>query len=215
LYLTASATSALSRDCKTGKRWSRWFALVPTTSDCYPGAWPPPYTFSNEIESFLVALNHTDSWLQTFQEQDTGLPSQLFTTWPDQNPVAQAAPAPTHPFVCPRCDRAFRRWQDRDRHIRTHLPYSYYCPFPRCAWRNDRPENLATHWNNIHSHYGPAPPPQQIYDSKELITAILDGVLTVEEAAEIALLVVAIKAVELDKGDGWENGWGRRTMAGQ
>jgi len=39
--------------------------------------------------------------------------------------------------------------------------------------------------------------------------------LTVEEAAEIALLVVAIKAVELDKGDGWENGWGRRTMAGQ
>jgi len=69
----------------------------------------------------------------------------------------------------------------------------------------------------MHSTYGPAPSRQQsqIYYSKGLVTAILDGALTVEEAAEIALSVVAIKAMELDKGAGWENGWGRRTMAGQ
>ena len=69
----------------------------------------------------------------------------------------------------------------------------------------------------MHSEYGPAPSQQesQIYRSKGLVTAILDGALTVEEAAEIALSVVAIRAMELEKGDGWENGWGRRTMTGQ
>ena len=143
--------------------------------------------------------------------------SQLVATTPDQNPVAEAAPAPTQPFVCPSCDRAFRRWQDRDRHICTHPPYSYHCPFPSCPWRCGRPENVRTHWNNSHSDHGPAPSQQQsqIYYSNGLVTAILDGALTVEEAAEIALLVVAIRAMELDKGDGWENGWGRRIMNGQ
>jgi len=55
----------------------------------------------------------------------------------------------------------------------------------------------------------------QIYPSKGLVTAIVDGALTVDEAAEIALSVVAIKAIELDKGDAWQNGWGRRVMTGQ
>jgi len=69
----------------------------------------------------------------------------------------------------------------------------------------------------MHTEYGPAPSRQQsqIYYSKGLVMAILDGALTVDEAAEIALSVVAIKAMELDKRDVWENGWGRRTMTGQ
>jgi len=69
----------------------------------------------------------------------------------------------------------------------------------------------------VHSVYGPAPSRQQsqIYYSKGLVTAILDGALTVEEAAGIALSVVAIRAMELEKGDGWENGWGRRMTTGQ
>jgi len=174
----------------------------------------PPHTLISEIEASLVALNHPENGLQTLQEQ---VPDMIPVTPPDQNPVAEAVPAPTQSFVCSGCERGFRRWQDRDRHIRTHLPYSHHCPFPRCPWRCDRPENLTRHWNNTHSEYGPAPPRQQcqIYYTKGLITAILDGALTVEEAAEIALSVVGIKAIELDKGNGWENGWGRRTMAGQ
>jgi len=69
----------------------------------------------------------------------------------------------------------------------------------------------------VHSEYGPAPSRQQsqIYCSKGLVTAILGGAFTVEEAAEIALSVVAIKMTELGKGDVWEGGWGRRTMTGQ
>jgi len=69
----------------------------------------------------------------------------------------------------------------------------------------------------MHSEYGPAPSRQQsqIYHSNGLVTAILDGALTVEEAAEVALSVVAIRAMETDKRDVWENGWGRRTMIGQ
>jgi len=59
----------------------------------------------------------------------------------------------------------------------------------------------------MHSEYGPAPSKQQsqIYYSKGLVTAIVDGALTADEAAEIALSVVAIKAIELDKRDIWEN----------
>jgi len=158
----------------------------------------PPNTVSNETQAFPVTLNHPDNGLQ--------------------NPVAQVATAPPQPFVCPRCERGFRRWQDRDRHIcSTHLPYSYFCPFPRCPRRSGRPENVRTHWNDVHSEYIPVPSRQQIqiYYSKGLVTAIVDGALTVEEAAEIALSVVAIKAMELDKGDVWQNGWGRQTMTEQ
>jgi len=177
----------------------------------------PAYTASNESQGSLVALDHHDSWIQTIQAQDTNLvnvPPQLVMPSP---PVAQAAPAPTQLVVCPPCGRGFGRWQERDRHVRTHLPYTYYCPFPRCPWRGDRPENVSTHWYNMHSEYGPAPSRQQcqIHNPNGLITAILDGALTVEEAAEIALSVVAIRAMEFDKGDVWENGWGRRSMAGQ
>jgi len=180
----------------------------------------PAYTVSNESQGDLVTLDHYDSWLPTFQVQDTNLvhaPPQLVMPSPSQNPVAQAAPAPTQLFVCPPCGRGFGRWQDRDRHVRTHLPYTYYCPFPRCPWRGDRPENVLRHWDNMHSEYQPAPSWQQcqIYHSNGLVTAILDGALTVEEAAEVALSVVAIRAMETDKGDVWENGWGRRTMTGQ
>jgi len=69
----------------------------------------------------------------------------------------------------------------------------------------------------MHPEYGPAPSKQQsqIYYSKGLVTAIVGDALTVDDAAEIALSVVAIKAIELDKGDVWENGWGRRTIPGQ
>jgi len=69
----------------------------------------------------------------------------------------------------------------------------------------------------MHPEYGPAPSRQQsqIYDSKQLVTAIVNDILSVEEAAEIALSAVATKAIELEKGDVWENGWGRRTMTGQ
>jgi len=168
-----------------------------------------PYTVSND----------PNSWL-TFQDQHTDLvsvPSLLVTTPSSPNPVSQAAPMPTQLFRCPRCDRGFRRWQDRDRHISVHLPHPYYCRFPRCPWRGDRPENVPKHWNNMHPEYGPAPSRQQsqIYDSKQLVTAIVNDILSVEEAAEIALSAVATKAIELEKGDVWENGWGRRTMTGQ
>jgi len=182
-----------------------------------------PYTASDETQAFLVALDHSVSLLQTFQVQDTDfvlVPSPLLPPPPppSPNPVAQVAPGPTHPFVCPRCESGFRRWQDRDRHIgTTHLPYSYHCPFPRCPWRSGRYETVKRHRDSKHSEYGPVPsrPQSQVYRSKGLVTAIVDGALTVDEAVEVALSVVAIKAIELDKRDVWQNGWGRRTMAGQ
>ncbi|KAH9952556.1 hypothetical protein BC827DRAFT_1159663 [Russula dissimulans] len=63
---------------------------------------PPTHTLSNETQAFLVALNHLDNGLQTFQVQDTHfvhVPSQFVTPLPSPNPVAQAAPAHTHPHT--------------------------------------------------------------------------------------------------------------------
>jgi len=180
----------------------------------------PFNTVGDETQAFPVTLNHPDNGLQTVQVQDPDfihVPSQVVTPPPSPILVAQPVPAPPQPFMCPGCERGFRRWQDRDRHICTHLPYSYFCPFPHCPWRSGRPENVTRHWNDIHSEYGPVPSRQQmqIYYSKGLVAAIVDGALTVDDAAELALSVVAIKTVELDKGDVWQNGWGRRTMTGQ
>jgi len=155
------------------------------------------------------------------------VPSQLPTPSPFHNQTTQplssmyqishhSAPTVRQLSPCPRCQRQFYRRQDRDRHVRAYLPHSIYCPFPRCGWRSDRPENLARHWNTT-AHHGPVPAREQcqIYDPSWLVELILDGTLTVERAAWVAQLIVVHRAGELGRGDLWDNPWGRRMRSGQ
>jgi hypothetical protein len=126
-------------------------------------------------------------------------------------------PHPQQPS-CPKCGKGFSRKPERNRHIRTsHLPHSIYCPFPRCAWRSGRYEQLTKHWAMKHPNHGPTPGRQQsqIYDADQLVGLVVCGVCTVELVVQFALTEVERRAWELDKAGVWANGWGRRLRPGQ
>jgi hypothetical protein len=141
------------------------------------------------------------------------VPSPLGFSMPSQNEVAEHnAHVPPKRAVCRNCGKRFNRKQERNRHIRSYLPHSIYCPFPRCPWRCDRQGNLTKHWNEKHPNWGPAPQPQQsrIYDPDSFVKLVVCGVWSVQLAAEIALSEVGMRTWELDKVGVWVDGWGRR-----
>jgi len=144
-------------------------------------------------------------------------PFQAFLWQHDQVAQANVPTTPQQPS-CPKCGKGFSRKPERNRHIRTsHLPYSIYCPFPRCAWRTGRYEHLAKHWATKHPNHGPTPGRQQsqIYDADQLVGLVVCGVCNVELVAQFALTEVERRAWELDKAGVWANGWGRRLNPGQ
>jgi hypothetical protein len=112
---------------------------------------------------------------------------------------------------CPVCERSFRRPQERDRHVLTHLPYFLFCPLPDCSWRGDRPYCLRRHWTNHHAESGEVPDLEQchIYDPDPLVPSLGNRVLLIEEVTEAVLQVVRVRAQELDKVGVWKGEWGR------
>jgi hypothetical protein len=109
-------------------------------------------------------------------------------------------------LLCPVCEQGFGRVQERNRHVRKHLPFWLYCPFFGCSWRNDRPYILATHWAENHAYFGEAPRPEdcRIYNPDPLVQSVISGELLIEEATEIALQEVRIRAQEQNKVGIWE-----------
>lgn len=112
---------------------------------------------------------------------------------------------------CPVCEHSFRRTQERDRHVRTHLPYSLFCPFPGCSWRGDRPYTLPTHWTERHPNFGPAPNAEDctLYKPDPLVQSLISGESLVEEIIAIALQAVRNRAQELGRVDILGDEWGR------
>ena len=92
-----------------------------------------------------------------------------------------------------------RAIQDRDRHIRTFLPYWVYCPFPRCPWRGDRRENLKD-WKMAHASCSRVLVQEycKIYDPSLLAWSAVCGKLSTESAAYTVLLEGERRAQELD-----------------
>ena len=131
------------------------------------------------------------------------------TLAPSQDQVADVDAPTDNP--CPLCGRNFRRSQDRNRHIRTFLPHWVYCPFPRCAWRGDRPDNLRAHWKTAHAKYGQVLNQEhcKIYDPALLVKSVVDRESSIESAAYVALLEVERRAQELGKIGIWTDWWGR------
>src|SRR5579864_3080643 len=108
------------------------------------------------------------------------LPANTPAPYPSE--VAQLVP-PADPLPqCP-CGHIFGRPQERNRHVRTHLPYWLYCPFPGCSWRGNRSYGLSRHWAEWHAIFGEAPRPEdcKIYDP-DLVQFVLRGDLLIEEA---------------------------------
>ncbi|KAI0288508.1 hypothetical protein BC826DRAFT_683247 [Russula brevipes] len=118
-------------------------------------------------------------------------------------------------LVCPKCGVHFRRKQERVRHIRSHLPFCAFCPFPGCPWRGDRKVVLNRHWRIKHSGHEEVPMPSRneiyVYDPAPLVKLVVEGDLTVDSAAGAALLEVERRAGELGKIGVWADWWGRKT----
>src|SRR5713226_1803195 len=78
---------------------------------------------------------------------------------------------------CPVCLNEFRRVQERDRHIESHLPCSILCPFKGCAWMGRRRWDFGEHWRKRHSETGQVTLEDAIklYDPKALVNMILRG----------------------------------------
>jgi len=136
----------------------------------------------------------------------------------DQAAGLDAAPAdaPQHP--CPICGRPFDRNQEMTRHLCTFLPHSIYCAFPQCSYRCNRHDALASHWEKKHGHAngGRAPQQQQhyqIYDSNQLVTRVINGHMTMDDAIAGALSMVEMRAQQLGKEGAWAGDlWGRCRM---
>jgi hypothetical protein len=122
---------------------------------------------------------------------------------------------PSNALRCPVCEHSFRRTQERDRHVRTHLPYSLFCPFPGCSWRGDRPYTLPAHWTERHPNFGASPDPEDcnLYKPDPLVQSIISGESLVEEMIVIALQMIRIRAQELGRVDILEDEWGRGQRA--
>jgi hypothetical protein len=143
-------------------------------------------------------------------------PQSSFAPAPFPSQVAQVGvPIDASPR-CPVCERSFGRLQERNRHVQTHMPLWLYCPSFGCSWRNDRPYALATHWTENHANFGEAPRPEdcKIYNPDPLVQSVISGELLIEEATEIALQAVRIRAQERNKDGIWEDEWGRGQRVG-
>ncbi len=88
---------------------------------------------------------------------------------------------------CPVCSMAFRRVQERNRHIESHLPNSIHCPLHRCVWTGRRQSDFKEHWRKKHSESGQvlAEDAIEIYDPKGFVKMTLDGT-PVDEVARSA-----------------------------
>lgn len=119
---------------------------------------------------------------------------------------------------CPICLGAFSRWQERDRHELIHLPYFMHCPLPHCAWRGNRAGTFKNHWRqedhrSYHEIYGRTPERSQIetFDPWVILNQIANGAITPREGEVQAILLVRMKACELQRLSMWMEPWGRNT----
>lgn len=85
---------------------------------------------------------------------------------------------------CPVCGRKFQRAQERDRHLKSYLPHSIYCPSQGCPWTGRRRWDLKTHWERKHSETGQVlgREKNRIYDPKEFVKLIANGTSHVQVA---------------------------------
>ena len=133
-------------------------------------------------------------------------------SWFSQSQVTQLDnAADAQPHVCPLCKGNFFRKQERDRHIRSFLPHSVYCPFRGCDWRGDRHDNLKKHQRTKHARFKfPVRPRCQIYNPDRLVEMVVLDQLSIKSAAHFALWLVECRADELKKVGIWKDWWGRK-----
>lgn len=116
-------------------------------------------------------------------------------------------------WKCCICLKPFHRWQERDRHEQTHLPYFLHCPVPHCEWRGNRAHLFKTHWQKdhrpYHQHHGPSPEGIKTYDPRTILNLLRTGAISRSDAEVQAMVMVQVQACELQKQNMWTDPWGR------
>ena len=92
-----------------------------------------------------------------------------------------------------------------------------HCPLPHCSWRGNRAELFKKHWQQedhqpYHEYYGHNPEGSQIetYDPREVLNKIQSGAISPCEGEDEAIVLVQVKAYELQKTNVWTDPWGRK-----
>ncbi|KAH9069733.1 hypothetical protein EDB83DRAFT_396987 [Lactarius deliciosus] len=176
-------------------------------------------------ETFFCQYIGPHGSLQTIEQRgDTGVPASVCTqlqldppapSSPVHSTITQRANTTENHWQCYICPKSFLRWQERDRHQLTHIPYFVHCPLPHCAWRGNRAGLFKKHWQkedhrSYHEHYGHTPERSQTetYDPWEILNPMIDGTITPSEGEDQAILLVQVKAYELQKTNVWTDPWG-------
>jgi hypothetical protein len=113
--------------------------------------------------------------------------------------------------MCHICGKGFSGTRERNRHLKSYLPHSIYCPFKDCPWTGRRRFDLKIHWENKHSETGQVLGniKYQIYDPKAFVTRMLDGTSHIEVAWS-AYQKVQERLIQLGKIDAGPNVLGRK-----
>lgn len=110
---------------------------------------------------------------------------------PQDEPDAQPdeAKASTGP-ACPVCGSTFGRAQERNRHVEGYFPHSIYCPSHGCLWTGRRQCDFREHWRKNHPKTSRiAKKTNEIYEPKEFVKSIVDGIPLVEVKQSVCSMV--------------------------
>jgi hypothetical protein len=120
-------------------------------------------------------------------------------------------------WQCSICPESFHRRQEQERHRLTHVPYFLHCPLPHCEWRGNRANLFKRHWQqedhrSYHEQYGHNPEQSQVetYDPLLILNQLINGAISLSEAEEQAIVLVQVKAYELQKPSMGRDPWGRK-----
>lgn len=144
------------------------------------------------------------------------LPNFPAPSFPIQTIVTPPVTTTKNRWRCPICPGSFSRWQERDRHELTHVPYFIHCPLPHCAWRGNRTGLFKKHWQQedhrgYHEYFGHTPERSQseTFNPREILNQIASGALSLRAGEVKAIVLVRVKACELQKLSMWMDPWGR------
>jgi len=172
---------------------------------------------ANFLYQWFALHQPVQQWPSTEDLADTELqPNLPAPSFPIQSITTPLVTTTSDHWPCPICPRSFSRWQERDRHTLTHVPYFMHCPLPHCTWRGNRAGLFKKHWQQKNHHiyheiYGLSPERGQIetFNPWVILDQIANGAISLREGEGRAIVLVRVKASELQKPSMWADPWGR------
>ncbi|KAH8993532.1 hypothetical protein EDB92DRAFT_417101 [Lactarius akahatsu] len=130
----------------------------------------------------------------------------------DVPPIVHPSRPPLRNWLCPRCREPFRRPQDRNRHLLSHLPYWVACSYGGCSWRGYRLDAFRKHRDSEHRSTSQVPDENgsRLYDPGPLVDGIVRGSISIGDAENWAIRRIRNKALSLDNDELFMDPWGRK-----